>query len=289
MKHFFFFAIILLMAFTATWQPSTAQILNADFEMWTMGNPDDWNTSNSPGFAVNITESSVAHSGGSAVDGVVADFGGGFPWPPVIISGTNAEGFPVNMRHEAVHGWYQCSLLGADGLLVYVAMVQGDSGVGGGAILINQSTSVYTEFVANITYISSLVPDTCIISATIANTGGGFPQIGSSFLLDDLSFGPLSAVDETGNLVPEDFSLSQNYPNPFNPRTTIEYSLPTSGLVSLGVYDLLGREVSRLVDEEQSAGVHRVDFDGSDLASGVYLYRLQAGDFSEVRSLVLLK
>ncbi len=288
MKNRIIFTIIVVLACVAMPRQSNAQILNADFEMWTMGNPDDWNTSNAPGLAINITESSVAHSGGSAVAGVVADFSG-FPWPPVIISGANAEGFPVSMRHEAVHGWYQCNLLGADVLLLYVAMVQGDSAIGGGVAFVDQSTSVYTEFIADITYISPLIPDTCIISATISSTGGGLPEIGSTFLLDDFSFGPLSAVDEAGNPVPEVYSLSQNYPNPFNPRTTIEYSIPMSGQVSLGVYDLLGREVAQLVDEEQSAGGHRVDFDGSDLSSGVYLYRLQAGDFSEVRSLVLLK
>jgi hypothetical protein len=265
------------------------QIPNADFEMWTMGNPDDWNTSNAQGIAINITETSMAHSGGSAVQGVVATFGGGFPWPPVIISGTDARGFPVSTQHPAVHGWYMTDLLAADGLFIAVAMNHADSAVGAGGILITANTATYTEFVVNITYIYPQVPDTCIISATILGTGGGLPQIGSGFYLDDFSFGPASAVDESEEVLPETYALLQNYPNPFNPSTTIEYAIPRAGHVLLTVYDLMGREVARLVDREQGAGSYRIDFDGSALSSGVYFYRLQAGGFSQVRNLVVVK
>lgn len=83
--------------------------------------------------------------------------------------------------------------------------------------------------------------------------------------------------------------MSQNYPNPFNPSTTIKYELPRSSEVKLSVFDMLGREVSVLVNERRDAGVHEVKFDGSNLASGVYFYRLQAGDFVQSRKLVLLK
>jgi hypothetical protein len=77
--------------------------------------------------------------------------------------------------------------------------------------------------------------------------------------------------------LPEYFVLEQNYPNPFNPTTAIRYQLPAAGEVTLAVYDLLGCEVSVLVNERRDAGVHEVNFDASGLASGVYLYRLQAG------------
>lgn len=78
--------------------------------------------------------------------------------------------------------------------------------------------------------------------------------------------------------IPTQFSLKQNYPNPFNPSTTIKYELPNSTGVRLSVYDMLGREVSVLVDDRRDAGVHEVKFDRSGRASGVYLYRLTAGD-----------
>lgn len=90
--------------------------------------------------------------------------------------------------------------------------------------------------------------------------------------------------------VPKTFALSQNYPNPFNPTTTIEYTVPTTGRVTLIVYNLLGQTVKTLVDEDQQAGDHRVTFDGSTLASGVYLYRLQSDSgASASKKMLLLK
>jgi hypothetical protein len=85
------------------------------------------------------------------------------------------------------------------------------------------------------------------------------------------------------------FFLQQNYPNPFNPSTTIKFELPTSSVVRLSVYDVLGREVSVLVNERREAGFHEVKFDGSGLSSGVYFYRIQAGNFVETKKLVLLR
>jgi hypothetical protein len=82
--------------------------------------------------------------------------------------------------------------------------------------------------------------------------------------------------------------LYQNYPNPFNPSTTIKYELPKPSVVRLNVYDMLGREVSVLVNERREAGVYEVKFDGSTLASGVYFYRLQAGNFVQTHKLSLL-
>jgi len=83
--------------------------------------------------------------------------------------------------------------------------------------------------------------------------------------------------------------MSQNYPNPFNPSTTIRYELPRTSRVTLTVYDVLGQQVSVLVNERKDAGVHEVSFDGSNLASGVYFYRIQAGDFVQTHRLLLLK
>jgi photosystem II stability/assembly factor-like uncharacterized protein len=88
---------------------------------------------------------------------------------------------------------------------------------------------------------------------------------------------------------PNAISLLQNYPNPFNPFTTIKFDLPISSDVRLSVYDLLGREVAVLVNEMKEAGYHQVTFDASDLSSGVYFYRLQAGDVVQTRRLLLLR
>lgn len=86
-----------------------------------------------------------------------------------------------------------------------------------------------------------------------------------------------------------EYKLSQNFPNPFNPSTTIQFSIPHSQFVNLKVYDVLGREVSTLVNEEKLPGNYEVKFDGSNLPSGIYFYRLQAGSFSQTKKLLLLK
>jgi hypothetical protein len=98
-----------------------------------------------------------------------------------------------------------------------------------------------------------------------------------------------TSVTELSISIPSIYTLEQNYPNPFNPSTTVKFELPKTSMVRLNVYDMLGREVSVLVNERREAGVHEVKFDGSNLASGAYLYRLQAGDFLQTKRLLLLK
>jgi len=85
------------------------------------------------------------------------------------------------------------------------------------------------------------------------------------------------------------YSLLPNYPNPFNPRTTITYQIPMAGNVKLMVYDIMGREVVILVDELQQKGLHSIDWNAKDRASGTYFYKLQIGSFVSVKRMTLLK
>jgi len=89
--------------------------------------------------------------------------------------------------------------------------------------------------------------------------------------------------------IPNYYSLKQNYPNPFNPSTKISYTIPKAGDVQLKVYDMLGREVATLVNETKQPGIYAVDFNASNLASGIYFYRIQSGDFTAVKKMVLVK
>ncbi len=89
--------------------------------------------------------------------------------------------------------------------------------------------------------------------------------------------------------IPLHYSLEQNYPNPFNPSTTIEYTIPQNGFVSLKVFNVLGKEVATLVNGQNESGKHEVDFDATSLNSGVYFYRIESGNFVETKKLVLLK
>jgi len=97
-----------------------------------------------------------------------------------------------------------------------------------------------------------------------------------------------SPKESAANL-PTEFALLQNYPNPFNPSTTINYELPASNFVTLKIYDLVGKEVATLVNEKLDAGRYTATFNGSNLASGMYFYKITAGEFTFVRKMVLIK
>jgi hypothetical protein len=99
----------------------------------------------------------------------------------------------------------------------------------------------------------------------------------------------LTGTGNFGNAIPSVYSLSQNYPNPFNPVTKINYSIPKSSLTKLRVYDLLGREVTTLVNDMKQPGMYSVDFDGTNFSSGVYFYKLEAGTFTEVKRMIMIK
>ncbi len=98
-----------------------------------------------------------------------------------------------------------------------------------------------------------------------------------------------TAVTDARDHIPKTSRLSQNYPNPFNPATTISYQLSAVSNVTLKVYDILGREVATLISARQNAGHYSVTFNGGNLPSGIYIYRLQANSFSETRKLLLVK
>ena len=96
-------------------------------------------------------------------------------------------------------------------------------------------------------------------------------------------------VNFMGSEIPITYELSNNFPNPFNPSTTIRYQIPQDGIVTLKIYDILGSEVATLVNEEKVAGKYEVNFNASSLASGVYIYKIQAGSFINSKKMILLK
>ncbi|HLP17916.1 MAG TPA: T9SS type A sorting domain-containing protein [Bacteroidota bacterium] len=101
--------------------------------------------------------------------------------------------------------------------------------------------------------------------------------------------GTLQKKGDAGQSVPAEFSLDQNYPNPFNPSTTISFALPKDEMVTLKIYDMMGHEVATLVNDYQSAGQYSISYDASKLSSGTYIYRIQAGKFSSVKKMQILK
>jgi hypothetical protein len=99
---------------------------------------------------------------------------------------------------------------------------------------------------------------------------------------------PIGIV-QINTYIPKEYKLMQNYPNPFNPTTKINYQLPITNYVKLSIYDILGREITVLVNEKQSPGMYEVDWDASNYASGVYFYTMQAGDYSETKKMLIVK
>jgi hypothetical protein len=99
----------------------------------------------------------------------------------------------------------------------------------------------------------------------------------------------ITDVENQSDYNPSTFTLEQNYPNPFNPTTTIKYSIPFSEFVTLKVYDVLGNEVATLVDEQKLAGSYEIVFNATNLSSGMYLYTLKAGGYTQTKKLILMK
>jgi hypothetical protein len=125
---------------------------------------------------------------------------------------------------------------------------------------------------------------------TFDNTGGSHPNDGFDSNVYTLDFSFITAIRDiiTSN-IPKGFSLKQNYPNPFNPSTKITFDLPIGNKVSLAVFDISGRLISKVIDEYRTAGTHIVEFDASKLGSGVYFYRITTQNYSDSKKMILIK
>ena len=99
----------------------------------------------------------------------------------------------------------------------------------------------------------------------------------------------VSIEENNTDIIPSNYVLEQNYPNPFNPTTIIKFGLPKAGNVELSVYNILGQKIATLVNKEFAQGTFEYTFDAGNLTSGIYLYKLQAGGYSQVRKMLLIK
>ncbi len=291
MRQFYrgWFVLVILIGFSAALQ---AQIPNANFEEWGTADPEGWLTSNIAGVITNVTQSTDAQSGSFAVRGEVIDLGAGALLSPWLFSGQLPDiSFPIDQQYMRLTGWYQFSPQGGDELVIEVLMQDNVSGnFGEGSVVITNSQSSYAQFAIDITYTGTGIPDIGSITIAVSNMGnasGANP--GTFFLLDNLEFGNPVGIESAGDLVPESFSLEQNYPNPFNPSTTFKFSIAKSSAVQLAIYNELGQEVAQVVNEQLNAGTYEVDWNAGRLPSGVYFYRIRAGEFIESKKLILMK
>ncbi|MBS1514309.1 MAG: Omp28-related outer membrane protein [Bacteroidetes bacterium] len=135
---------------------------------------------------------------------------------------------------------------------------------------------------------AGIVPENCNINIFVYKVG---TAIGTDYNIQQALTFPMTTTTGVGNnsSLVSDYKLEQNYPNPFNPVTNIVYSIPKDGNVSFKVYDMVGNQVAEYVNGFQKSGIYTVTFDGANLASGVYYYKLEANGFSETKKMMLVK
>ena len=126
-------------------------------------------------------------------------------------------------------------------------------------------------------------------SIHMINSAKGWAVGENGTILHTTDGGIIINVEDENSSLPVNYSLSQNYPNPFNPSTTIKWQQPETGFVTLIIYDVLGREVAKLVSEELTSGKHETVFDASRFSSGIYFYQLKAGNYIDTKKMVLVK
>ena len=316
LKHTFFFFLVIISAFLSefAYKILAQNIPNGDFEEWftCLCDPPYWNTNNiypPPLECLQVFPSAPPYSGDYCIEGIVdtcPELANLFP--PLIQSFE----IPINNRPEALHGFYKYIPVGEDLFVASIQTYLNSVLIGEGILKSQQLISDFTEFIININYTTTNdIPDVAIIKFTIdSSLASNKLHQGSKCYIDYLFFGPLSDVVDEQTDIPNAFYLNQNYPNPFNPSTKIKYQIPAlptgqagslnpsserspsdkgGTLVALKLYDILGKEIATLVNEEQSAGVYEIEFDASKLSSGVYFYQLRAGEYTAVKKMLLLK
>ncbi len=257
-------------------------IPNPGFEDWTGNTPDGWLPNNTQ----LVTQSSDAHSGSYSVQlEIIQDEG--FLNNGRLFAGSDGVAFDFFQRPTTLTGYYKLNPQVGDHLLVDVFLWK-DGGitlVGHKLETFPDPASNWTEFSVPISYILPDDPDRCTIIISI----GYFQEPGGMLWVDDLQFVGISGIEEVSGNFPDNFELMPNYPNPFNPSTMIKYSLPKPENVKIEVYNTLGQGVETLLNQHMKAGYHEVEFSAADLSSGIYYYRIEAGEFQDVKKMILLR
>jgi photosystem II stability/assembly factor-like uncharacterized protein len=152
---------------------------------------------------------------------------------------------------------------------------------------IYMTTNTGSSWVTQLTGVQAHFNGICFLNDTVGYAAG------INGVIYKTTTGGITSVNSISNVIPEYFSLSQNYPNPFNPSTKIKFDIPVVNgrdrSVKLLIYDILGREVSTLVNEQLKPGTYEVDWDGSNYASGIYFYSLETSEFTETKKMILMK
>lgn len=277
MKNSLLLPLLLLYALIAP-----AQIPNPSFENWTGMDPDGWFTGNSIQTEF-VTKVTTSHAGTYAAQCNVIDVLG-TPFSAPFAVGGVGEGVP-STAPEAIHGWYIMNSIGGDFGISTAGMFQNDTASGAGVANLT-STTVYKEFILNMYYFSGVPTGDSLFFGFIFSNATGSLHVGSYLVLDDLSFGALSGVEDVNSSALS--MLEPIAPNPCSGNADIIYSLHSSSATSLNIYDMSGKLVLPLVNEKQSPGHYKAKADLSSLANGTYICRLTTDTGVDFQKLQLL-
>ncbi len=268
---------------------SFCQIPNSGFEDWVTdpdsnSNPVGWQTTNSYPI-VNVEPVTPGCSGNFALKVKTVNIGLTIPGAAILETAYNFTQRPTKFT-----ACVKSNIVAGDIPLIMIALFKGDSSVAAidsCTFKIDTTINQFTHMEFPIAYLNNLLPDSLIVIVLSGFLNG---HVGTELIIDDIAFSFEGSTDmiEHKNMK-TNFTLNQNYPNPFNPVTTISYSIASSAIVELKVYDVLGNEITSLVNGEQPAGTYKVNFDTQGLSSGMYFYTLQSDGFIETRKMILIK
>jgi len=224
------------------------------------------------------------HDGGYIITGYTYSYGSGTSGEPdlwLIKTDSNGDTSWTKTFGDNLHERGECVRETHDNGFIITGYA-GSSGNWDGWLIKTNSNgdSLWTKTIGNAIYSVQQISDSGYIA-----TG----HSGTDFLLCRLAPDVQSSIENFNLQSVKTFNLHQNYPNPFNPSTKIKYELPKSEIVKIEVFNLLGQKIETVLNKQMPAGSHEVEFTGKDLPSGVYLYRIKAGNFREVRKMILLK
>jgi hypothetical protein len=194
----------------------------------------------------------------------------------------NADSYLMDLAKDSSGNYYACGRIGFSNY---------QTGNSYGVIKFSPGGNILRTTLNEGYFYSSFLPEYIGITKTNDVVIAGPAADTGSFYAQSLTIKYSQPVNITPNTntLPNNFSLNQNYPNPFNPNTVISLKLPVGSFVSLKVYDINGREVSELVNEKLNPGKYKIDFNGSNLPSGVYYYKMSTESFSETKKMILVK
>jgi hypothetical protein len=239
-----------------------------------------------------VTQSDLAYHGSSAIQLETIDYNG-LAWGAFVHSDTFSVGV-LEERPIELSGYYRFAPVG-DAICVANVIVFNYFGnflvTCGFGIDTLAAAEEYTRFTIPIFYGSPF--DTAVsvsINLKVHSQGAYEQSIGALALFDSLTLRTsFTTIRAHGVNTPQEFNLSQNYPNPFNPSTTIEFELPQATDVRIDVYTIAGQKIQTLLNRKMPAGDHQVDFNARNLPSGVYFYKIEAGEFQDVKKMILLR